>query len=169
MRLHMARAGARFDPDGHLVRLQEQDRGLWDRPVIAAAGRLLERAATHQRPGPYQLQAAIVAVHAEAPTCAATDWCQIVALYDLLLQHQDTPVVRLNRAIAVSHVAGPAAALTEVYALASALDGYHLFHATRAELLRDLGKLEAARDADRRALTLTANPAERALLSDRLA
>ncbi len=121
-----------------------------------------------RRPGRYQLQAAIAAVHAEAGDYEATDWPQIVALYDLLRRHDDSPVVRLNRAVAVSHVAGPAVALAQVDALAGQLDGYHLFHAVRGELLRQLGRDGDARAADRRALELTANVAERAILLDRL-
>jgi RNA polymerase sigma-70 factor (ECF subfamily) len=120
------------------------------------------------RPGPYTLQAAIVAVHAGAPSYAETDWAEIVALYDRLLQLQPTPVVALNRALALAELAGPAAALTEVEPLAVRLDGYHLFHAARAELLRRLGRRDEARDADRRALALTDNPAERRLLEARL-
>lgn len=168
MCLHMARADARFDAEGRLVRIQDQDRARWDRAGIGEAQRLLERAASLRRPGPYQLQAAILAVHADAPSWKATDWAQIVALYDLLLRHQDTPVVRLNRAIAVRGTSGPEAALAEVEPLAGALAGYHLFHATRAELLRQLGRDEEAEAADRRALSMTENAAERALISERL-
>jgi RNA polymerase sigma-70 factor (ECF subfamily) len=168
MRLHLARAAGRFDPEGRLVLLPDQDRSAWDREAIVAAGRLIEQAAALGRPGPYQLQAAIAALHAEAPSFEETDWEQIVALYTLLLLHQPSPVVRLNRAIALRHLRGPAAALAEVDALASELDSYHLFHATRAELLRDLERFEEARAADRAALGLTQNPAERELLRQRL-
>jgi len=168
MRLHLARAAGRFDPQGHLVLLPDQDRSAWDREAIAGAGRLIEQAAALGRPGPYQLQAAIAALHAEAPSFEETDWEQIVALYTLLLLHQPSPVVRLNRAIALRHLRGPAAALAEVDALASELGAYHLFHATRAELLRDLGRFEEARAADQAALGLTQNPAERELLRQRL-
>jgi RNA polymerase sigma factor (sigma-70 family) len=168
MRLHLARTASRFDPEGHLVRLEDQDRSLWDSSMIAAAGRLLERAATHRRPGPYQLQAAIVAVHAEARSYEDTDWPQVVSLYGLLLRHQDTPVVRLNRAIALAHVCGPDTALAEVDRQRQRLDAYHLFHATRGELLTRLGRTDEAREAYRRAMELTLNPAERALLAERL-
>lgn len=168
MRLHLARSRARFDGEGNLIRLRDQDRRKWERDAIADAVRLLERAAALRRAGPYQIQAAILAVHTEARTWEDTDWAQIVALYDLLLRHQDTPVVRLNRAIALSSRAGPQAALDEVEPLASALGAYHLFHATRAELLRALGRAEEAEAADRLALKLTDNPAERALISARL-
>jgi RNA polymerase sigma-70 factor (ECF subfamily) len=168
MRLHLARAPARFDADGDLVLLADQDRASWDRAAIAGAVALVERAGGMRRPGPYQLQAAIAACHAEAPAWAATDWPQIVVLYDMLLRLDPSPVVRLNRAGALRWVAGPEAALAEVDALAADLDGYHLLHATRAELLRELGRREAARAAELRALDLTANRAERALLERRL-
>ncbi len=168
MRLHRARAGARFDAAGRLVLLRNQDRSAWDKDAINAAGRLIERAATLGRPGRYQIQAAIAALHSEASSWEATDWEQIVALYSLLLAHQPSPVVRLNRAIAFRHLAGPAAALLEVELLAPALGSYHLLHATRAELLRDLGRNDEARSADESALRLTQNPAERELLRQRL-
>jgi RNA polymerase sigma factor (sigma-70 family) len=168
MRLHLARSQARFDDAGGIVRLRDQDRGRWDAAAIAGAIRLLRRAASLGRPGPYQIQAAILAVHAEAPRWEVTDWPQIVALYDLLLRHDDTPVVRLNRLIAVAAIDGPAAALAQAEPLAEALACYHLFHATRAELLRALGRDAEAEAADRQALLLSANPAERALISSRL-
>jgi RNA polymerase sigma factor (sigma-70 family) len=169
IRLHRARAAARFDPDGGLVLLQHQDRSLWDREAIAAATRLLTRAASQRRVGPYQLQAAIVACHAEAERFADTDWEQIVLLYDMLLHLAPSPVTRLHRAVALRYTAGPGVAMTEVDALAGALDRYHLYHATRAELLRALGHPDQARVADRLALELTANPAEQAVLQQRLA
>jgi RNA polymerase sigma-70 factor (ECF subfamily) len=169
MRLHLARNDARFDAAGRLVLLQEQDRRKWDRDRIASAAGLLQRAAAIRRPGPYQLQAAIAASHAEAPSWEETDWNEVVALYDALLAFTPSPVVRLNRAIARRHVAGPGAALAEVDATAPELDGYYLFHATRAELLRELGRDREAREALERALRLTQNPAERALLERRLA
>jgi RNA polymerase sigma-70 factor (ECF subfamily) len=167
IRLHRARASARFGPDGALVLLQEQDRSLWDRSAIADAVGLLTRAARRHRPGPYQLQAAIVACHAEAERWEDTDWEQIVLLYDMLLHLAPSPVTRLHRAIAVRYVAGPRAAMTELDDLAGSLDEYHLYHATRAELLRALGDSDQARAADRRALELTANPAEQAVLQQR--
>ncbi len=168
MRLHLARSGARFDVTGNLVLLQDQDRRRWDRERIASAVRLLARAAELERPGPYQLQAAIAATHADAQAWADTDWMGIVSLYDLLLSMTPSPVVRLNRAIALWHTAGPGAALAEVDAVRSSLDGYYLFHATRAELLRELGREPEAHTALQRALTMTENPAERALLEGRL-
>ena len=169
MRLHLARSRARFDDTGGIVRLRDQDRRLWDTAAIARATRLLRRAASLSRPGPYQIQAAILAVHAEAPCWAATDWPQIVALYDLLLRHDDTPVVRLNRLIAVAATAGPQAALAEAEPLHDALAAYHLYHATRAELLRAVDRGPEADAADRQALRLAGNPAERALITSRLA
>jgi RNA polymerase sigma factor (sigma-70 family) len=168
IRLHRARAAARFDPDGGIIQLQCQDRSRWDRQAIADAARLIARAAAAKRPGPYQLQAAIAACHAEAERWEDTDWTQIVVLYDMLLHVAPSPVIRLHRAIALRYVAGPAAALSEVDALGEALDDYHLFHAARAELLRDLGRADQARAADQQALTLTANPAEQSLLRQRL-
>jgi RNA polymerase sigma-70 factor (ECF subfamily) len=168
IKLHRARSDARFDHDGNLVLLQHQDRSRWDHNVIAEATQLLTQAARHRRPGPYQLQAAIVACHAEATTWAATDWDQIVVLYDMLHYLAPSPITRLHRAIALRYTAGPQAALDELDTLGDALDGYHLYHATRAELLRALGHPNQARGADERALELTANPAEQALLQQRI-
>jgi RNA polymerase sigma factor (sigma-70 family) len=168
IRLHRARTAARFDPDGGLVLLQDQDRSLWDREAIGDATRLLVRAARQRRTGPYQLQAAIVACHAEAEHWQDTDWEQIVLLYDMLLHLAPSPVTRLHRAIAVRYATGPRAALAELDALAGELRDYHLYHATRAELLRRLGRPGQARTADRRALELTTNPAEQAVLRQRL-
>ena len=168
IRLHRARAAARFDAAGGIVALPDQDRSRWDHAAIADATRLIARAATAGRPGPYQLQAAILACHAEARRWQDTDWAQILLLYDMLLHLAPSPVTRLHRAIALRYVSGPAAALAEVDALAASLDNYHLLHATRAELLRALGDPDAARAADERALALTNNPAEQALLRHRL-
>ena len=169
IRLHRARAAARFGTDGALVLLQDQDRSLWDRQAIEEAIRLLTRAARRRRPGPYQLQAAIVACHAEAERWEDTDWEQIVLLYDMLLHLAPSPVTRLHRAIAVRYVTGARAAMAELDGLADLLGEYHLYHASRAELLRELGQPDQARAADQRALELTANPAQRALLHQRLA
>jgi RNA polymerase sigma-70 factor (ECF subfamily) len=168
IRLHRARAAARFTPEGTLVQLPDQDRSLWDRETIDAATRLLTHAIRQQQPGPYQLQAAIVACHAEAARWEDTDWEQIVLLYDMLLHLAPSPVTRLHRAVALRHTAGAKAALSEVDDLASDLDRYYLFHATRADLLRALGRAAEARAADRRALELTDNPAEQALLQQRV-
>ena len=168
MTLQLARADARFSADDRLVLLQDQDRSRWDRRAIADGIALLERAGRMRRPGPYQLQGAIAACHAEAASWGETDWTQILLLYEELVRLTGSPVVRLNRAIARSHVAGPVPALADIDALAGELDRYHLFHATRAELLRELGRRDEAREADRRALALTGNPAERSLLLERI-
>jgi RNA polymerase sigma-70 factor (ECF subfamily) len=168
IRLHRARAAARFDTRGRLVLLRDQDRSLWNHTQISAAADVLVRAGRLRRPGPYQLQAAIVACHAEAPTWDATDWLQILLLYDALLHHLPSPVIRLHRAIALGQVIGAQAALNDVDALEGELGRYHLFHATRAELLRRLDRPFEARRADEQALRLTGNTAERALLEQRL-
>lgn len=168
MRLHLARASARFDAAGDLVLLPDQDRSRWDHAAIGAAGSLVERAARMRRPGRYQLQAAIAALHAEAPSHEATDWPQIARLYDLLASRDPSPIVLLNRAIALGQVAGSETALHEVDALSESLDRYHLFHATRARLLEQCDRHEESRAALARALALAENPAERALLERRL-
>jgi RNA polymerase sigma factor (sigma-70 family) len=168
MRLHESRRSTRFGAGGALVLLRDQDRAHWDHAAIAEAGALLEQARRLGSPGPYWLQAAIAACHAEAPTFEDTDWPQILALYGALVRLNPSPVVRLNRAIALEHVAGPVPAMEELDALRAELDGYHLYWATRAELLRRFGRLEEAAAADRRAIELTDNPSERALLEARL-
>lgn len=168
IRLHRARVAARFDGDGGLVLLQDQDRDQWDRVAIDDATRLLVRAAAQHRPGPYQLQAAIVACHAEAARWEDTDWEQIVVLYGMLLRLAPSPVTRLHRAIALRYVAGPTDAMAELDELSEALDRYHLLHAARADMLRELGRPAQARAADQRALEITANPAEQAVLRRRL-
>lgn len=168
MGLQLARAGARFTGGGNLVLLRDQDRSQWDRARIVEAVRTLQRAAAFGRPGHYQLQAAIAAVHAEAASWETTDWVQILMLYDRLVELIPTPVVRLNRAIAVRYVLGPREALEDVDSLAEELERYHLFHATRGELLRALGRADEARAADAYALPLTDNPAERTLLEQRM-
>jgi predicted RNA polymerase sigma factor len=169
IRLHRARATSRFDATGSLVLLRHQDRSRWDRAAVAAATQLLTSAARCRRPGPYQIQAAIVACHAETARWEDTDWPQIVTLYDMLLHFTPSPVTRLHRVVALRYSAGPEAAMRELDPLADTLDRYHLYHATRAELLRDLGHSEQARVADRRALKLTTNPAQQELLEQRLA
>jgi RNA polymerase sigma factor (sigma-70 family) len=168
MTLQLARADARFSANGRLVLLQDQDRSRWDARGMLEGVRLLERAGRMRRAGPYQVQAAIAACHGEARSWSETDWTQIVMLYEGLVRMTGSSVVRLNRAIALSHVAGAERALAEVDGMKDELDRYHLYHATRAALLRDLGRTEEARTADRRALALTDNPAERALLTDRI-
>ncbi|MDQ6858614.1 MAG: sigma-70 family RNA polymerase sigma factor [Chloroflexota bacterium] len=168
MTLQLARADSRFSADGRLVLLEEQDRSRWDAQAIAEGVRLIERAGRMRRPGPYQVQAAIAACHAEAPSWGRTDWTQIFGLYEGLARMTGSSVVRLNRAIALSHIAGAERALAEVDDIRDELDRYHLYHATRAALLRDLGRIAEARVADERALALTDNPAERALLMERI-
>jgi RNA polymerase sigma-70 factor (ECF subfamily) len=168
MTLHLARAGARFDGGGEIVLLPDQDRKLWDSSAITRGIELVERAGAMRAPGPYQLQAAIAALHSEARSWTETDWHQIVLLYDTLLRYSDSPVIRLNRAVAVSHLAGPEIALGEVNDLAISLSGYHLFHSTRAELLDEIGEPALAREARLRALELCQNPAERSLLERKL-
>ncbi len=169
IRFNLARADARFDQGGELVLLRDQDRSKWDRPRIEQTFLLVGRFLRMRDPGPYQLQALIAGAHADAKSWDTTRWPEILRSYDALLELGDTPVVRLNRAIAVWHALGPETALAEVDELAGVLGGYHLFHATRAELLRALGRTADARAADERALELTENPAERALLKKRLA
>lgn len=171
MLLHASRRHARMGADGALVLLPDQDRGRWDRALIDEGLDLVRLALRARPPGRYALQAAIAAVHAEAATADATDWPQIVALYDLLLRVDPSPVVALNRAVAVAERDGPAPALALVDALLAdgALAGYHLAHATRAELLRRLGRSDEARAAYQRALGLVRQLPERAFLSERLA
>jgi RNA polymerase sigma-70 factor (ECF subfamily) len=169
LKLQHAREPARFDADGSLVLLPDQDRSRWDAVAIREAEGLLERAAALRAPGRFQLQAAIAACHAEAPSWDRTDWLQILTLYDVLVRLDPSPVVRLNRAVAISHVHDARAALAEVDAVRDELDRYHLLHATRASLLRSLGRAAEARAADQRALELAGNAAERRLLELRLA
>jgi RNA polymerase sigma-70 factor, ECF subfamily len=168
--VHQARRATRTNRDGRLLRLEDQDRSLWDRELIAEADRLVVAALRAGPPGRFTLQAAIAALHAQAPTYDATDWHQILALYDELLRVWPSPVVSLNRAVAVSMVDGPAAALAEVDALAGddRLAGYRYLPATRADLLRRLGRHAEAADAYRAALALTDNAAEQEFLTERL-
>jgi RNA polymerase sigma factor (sigma-70 family) len=166
--LHESRAATRFDGWGRLVRLADQDRTRWNRALIKEATGLLDRALALHGPGPYQVQAAIAALHAEAPDYEHTDWNQIRLLYDRLQALTPSPVVLLNRAVATRYVVGPEAALAEITPLAAELDSYRLFHALRAGLLTGLGRDEEARAASERALALAGNPAERELLARRL-
>lgn len=165
---HESRAATRFDGWSRLVRIAEQDRTRWDRALIDEATALIGQALVMRRPGPYQIQAAIAALHAEAPDHAATDWPQIRVLYSRLDALAPSPVVRLNRAVATRYSISPQAALAEVDELADALAGYRLFHAVRGELLEALGRTDEARQAIERALALATNPAERELLARRL-
>lgn len=170
MLLHDARRAARTTPGGATVLLEDQDRALWDRAAIAEGTQILERALRLRRPGTYQVQAAIAAVHGEAASASATDWRQIVALYDTLLELHPSPVVALNRAVAVAMADGPAAGLAELEAIngPEPLDGYRYLHSARGEMLRRLGRADDARAAFRRALELTENAAERRFLQGRL-
>jgi RNA polymerase sigma-70 factor, ECF subfamily len=170
MLLQHSRRFARVGPDGELVLLEEQDRARWDRGAIAAALPLVDRALTLRRPpGPYALQAAVAAVHAQAPHAGATDWRQIALLYGELECVLPSPVVVLNRAVAVAMVDGPAVGLALIDAVAEPLDAYHLLHAARADLLRREGRLDAAAASYARALELAGNAAERRFLARRLA
>ncbi|MGR6318010.1 sigma factor [Micromonospora soli] len=166
-----ARRATRTDPAGRLLRLEEQDRSRWDRAAIEEGNRLVLGAFRTGRVGRYALQAAIASLHAVAPSYAATDWPQVVRLYDELLKRWPSPVVALNRAVAVSMVDGPSAALAEVDALAAdpRLAGYHYLPAIRADLLRRLDRPAEAAKAYREALALVDNDAERAFLTTRLA
>jgi RNA polymerase sigma factor (sigma-70 family) len=168
MLLHESRAATRFDGWGRLVRLADQDRARWDQALMTEATRLLDRALAMRGPGPYQVQAAIAALHAGAADYEHTDWPQIRLLYDRLQDLTPSPVVLLNRAVATRYVVGPEAALAEISPLAAELDGYRLFHALRAGLLAGLGRDDEARAASERALALAGNPAERELLARRL-
>ena len=165
MLLTDARRPARTTADGALVLLAEQDRSRWDRDRIDEGHALVRRCLRRNQPGPYQLQAAIAAVHTDADSTAATDWHQILELYDQLLAIAPTPVAALNRAVALAEVDGPDTALDAVDRLG--LEGYHLFHAVRADLLARLGRTQAARDAYDAAIELAANDAERRLLTRR--
>ena len=170
MLLQDSRRAARTSSDGELVLLQDQDRSAWDRAQIAEGVALVERALATRRFGPYTLQAAIAAVHAEAASAAATDWREVVALYDLLLGIEPSPVVALNRAVAVAMRDGPAAGLALVDALLAegGLAGYRLAHAARADLLRRLGRRQEARDAYATALAMTRQAADRRFLERRI-
>jgi RNA polymerase sigma factor (sigma-70 family) len=163
--LHESRARARFDGWGRLIRLKDQDRAKWDSQLAAEAAGHLDRAIALRRPGPYQVQAAIAALHAQAPSYAETDWRQIRLLYSRLQQLSPSPVVLLNRAVATRYAIGAEQALAEIEPLSADLDGYHLFHALRAALLASLGRDAEAEQVRERALGLAANPAERDLLA----
>ena len=170
MMVHHARRATRMDVDGELTLLEEQDRRAWDHEEIARADLLIRRALQSQRFGPYTLQAAIAALHAQAPTPEDTDWQEIVGLYDVLLQHMPTPIVALNRAVAISMHLGPRAGLEALHPLMEdkSLKGYHLAHAARADMNRRLGQCEAAREDYSRALALASQPAEQRFLQRRL-
>jgi RNA polymerase sigma-70 factor (ECF subfamily) len=162
MLLVESRRATRTSPDGDLVLLGDQDRSLWDRDLIEEGQAIVRQCLRRNQPGPYQVQAAINAVHSDAPTATATDWWQILQLYNQLMALTPTPIVALNRAVAVAEVEGPDAALTLVDGLD--LAGYHLFHAIRAELLRRLGRNAEAAQAYDAAISHTENATERAFL-----
>ena len=171
MLLHDARRAARTSPDGELILLAEQDRSRWNREQTAEGLALVERALTSRRIGPYTLQAAIAAVHAEARDAAATDWAQIVGLYDVLLRVEPSPVIELNRAAAIAMRDGPEEGLASIDRILSRGDlaDYHLAHSARADLYRRLGRLPEARAAYEQALALTRQAPERRFLERRLA
>jgi len=166
--LQHARASARLDADGGIVLLEDQDRGRWDAVAIAEGLALIDKAMRHARPGPYQVQAAIAALHARATKAADTDWAGIERLYATLERLRPSPVITLNRAVAVSKVAGPAAALALIEPLAEPLAGYFHFFGLKAALLQQLGRHAVARDAFNRALALAHTPAEAAHIRQQL-
>jgi RNA polymerase sigma-70 factor (ECF subfamily) len=171
MLLHDSRRAARTSASGDVVLLEHQDRALWDRNLITEGTRLVEWALSTRRFGPYTIQAAISAVHAEAPRAAATDWAQIVALYDVLARMDPSPIVELNRAVAVAMRDGPAVALELIEELLrkGELQDYHLAHAARADLCRRLGRAAEARASYERALVFARQEPERRFLERRLA
>jgi RNA polymerase sigma-70 factor, ECF subfamily len=171
MLLHDSRRAARASPSGDLILLEHQDRSLWNRDYIREGSALVERALAARQVGPYIVQAAIAAVHANAPNAPATDWAQIVVLYDLLARAEPSPVVELNRAVAVAMRDGPSAGLALIDAILGRgeLSDYHLAHAARADLCRRLGRRAEARASYERALSLTAQEPERRFLERRLA
>jgi RNA polymerase sigma-70 factor (ECF subfamily) len=168
MLLHDSRRKARVDAAGDLVLLEAQDRTRWDRDEIEEGVALMDRALRLGRPGPYQVQAAVAALHAQAPGAEATAWAEIAALYGELARMQPTPVVALNQAVAVAMAQGPERGLELMEPLASELEGYHWFHSARADLWRRLGRREQAAEAYRRALDLARNDVERRFLKRRL-
>ena len=171
MLLQDSRRAARTSKSGELILLDDQDRSMWDRDQIAEGTRLVERALSSRRFGPYMIQAAIAGVHAEAPTAAATDWAEIVGLYDVLLRQDSSPVIELNRAVAVAMRDGPEAGLVLIDAILDRghLLDYRLAHAARAELCRRLGRTAEARASFERALALARQEPERRFLERRLA
>jgi RNA polymerase sigma-70 factor (ECF subfamily) len=171
MLLHESRRETRATPAGELILLDEQDRSRWDRDFIAEGVALVSAALASQRIGPYSIQAAIAAVHAEAPSAAATDWREIVGLYDLLLRLTPSPIVALNRTVAIAMRDGPEAGLVVLDELMAGgeLNGYQLAYAARADFCRRLGRNAEAREAYRRAIELTAQVPARRFLEKRLA
>ncbi len=170
MLLQESRRTARSSPEGELILLENQNRSLWNRDQIAAGVSLVQQSLSSQRAGPYTLQAAIAAVHAQAPAAAATDWARIATLYDLLLRIEPSPIIELNRAVAIAMRDGPAAGLDLIDALLSRgdLSDYHLAHAARADLCRRLGKTADAKKSYERALSLARQDPEKRFLEQRL-
>jgi RNA polymerase sigma-70 factor (ECF subfamily) len=166
--LQHSRAAARFDAEGAVILLDDQDRSLWSRELINEGLALIDKAMRHNQPGPYQVQAAIAALHARARDPAETDWAQIEALYRALELMQPSPVITLNRAVAVSKVSGPQAALDLIAPLEASLDGYFHFHGTRGALLLQLGRTAEARTAFDRAIALANTVAEAAHIRQHL-
>jgi RNA polymerase sigma-70 factor (ECF subfamily) len=166
--LQHARAPARFDSDGAVVLLEDQNRALWNRTLIAEGLALIDKAVRHRRPGPYQAQAAIAALHARAGNFEDTDWSGIEQLYGALERMQPSPVVTLNRAVAVSKVRGAVDALAMIEPLAPKLGGYFYFHGARGAFLLELGRAEEARIAFDRAIALANTPAEAAYIRNRI-
>jgi RNA polymerase sigma-70 factor (ECF subfamily) len=171
MLLHHSRRAARLDPQGHFAPLDDQDRSLWDQALLGEGLETLDRALDLRQPGAYQIQAAISALHTRAPSSAATDWLQIAALYGELARRHPSPVVELNRAVAVGMAYGAAEGLGLLDQLAAggSLDAYQPYHAARADLLQRAGHLAEARWAYARALELTGNEVERRFIQQRLA
>jgi len=171
MLIHESRREARSTAEGEMVLLELQDRSRWDRALIAEGETLVERAISSRRFGPYTLQAAIAAVHAAAPTAQATDWAQIAGLYDVLVRADPTPVVALNRAVAIAMRDGPTAGLVEIDRVLAGgeLDAYHWAHSARADLCRRLGRVDEARAGYARALGLASQSPERRFLERRMA
>lgn len=168
MLLQNARKAARTDEAGEMVLLQDQDRSRWDREAIDEGSELVARASGLGADGPYFLQASIAAEHSSSPSWEVTDWRGILSLYDRLYPVTLSPVVALNRAVAVAHALTPQAGLSAIEGLEDVLDGYHIFHASKGEMLRRAGRFEEARSELKRALELAGNPAEQRLLADRL-
>jgi RNA polymerase sigma-70 factor, ECF subfamily len=170
MLLHESRRDARTSRDGELILLEDQDRSLWNRELMAEGLTLVERALTSRHFGPYTLQAAIAAVHSQAPTAAMTDWSEIVGLYDVLLRTNPSPVVELNRAVALAMRSGPAAGLAVIDDILARgeLENYYLAHSARADLCRRLSKTAEARNSYTRALALARQEPARRFLEGRL-
>lgn len=168
MLLQHSRCAARFDAEGNGVLLEDQDRTKWKRPMIQEGLALIDKAMRARKPGPYQIQAAIAGLHAQAPNAAETDWAQIEALYQALEGQAPSPVVTLNRSVAVSKTKGPQAALDLIAPLAERLDGYFYFHGVRGSYLKELGRLRQAREAFNRAIALANTPAEAAHIRQHL-